>query len=187
MWANNIDIFASLRHYRSDYLPDDDISFVRERYASADPRGRIYLGPNNGPWRNINSVASSPASNGWTICMKSASTNDVGEGGTVDHDAGVMCAEVDDNIDYYASNSTTQRWTQMEFDVGDPTPAGGSSGGPWYFGHTAYGTHTGHVTAGGVFYGFYQRIETSLPSLEAAHGGDFRLYCGGTSEFTCEP
>lgn len=185
MYANTTDIFVSMRHYRSDYLPDDDVGFVREKYSDAVALGRVYMGPSFGNWYNMNSVAAAPAANSSILCMKSTASGDIGSPPNVNHDNGVMCANVDDNVDFFGSSSTTQNWTQMKFCSTCPWPDFGSSGGPWFSGDKAYGIMTGVGEAGGFNYAWFERIEKALPALEGAHGGNFALYCGGLSPYLC--
>jgi hypothetical protein len=184
MYANTTDIFVSLRHFRSDYLPDDDVSFVRKKYSDAVALGRVYMGPSFGDWYNMNSVAAAPAPNGSILCMKSTAIGDIGPPGSVNHDNGVMCANVDDNVDFFGA-STTQNWTQMKFCAGCASPDLGSSGGPWFNFDKAYGIMSGISNIGGFDYSWFERIEKALPALEGAHGGNFALYCGGLSPYLC--
>jgi hypothetical protein len=184
MYADNLQIFASLQNYRGDYLPEDDVSFVRES-LNADPRGRMYLGPVSG-WRDILAVSSIPRSQGLLICHKSAGTADIGDGADVDHEAGNVCYTVDDPIDFYATLSPTQNWTQVFRSCTDCVPRPGASGGPWYHGNTAYGIYTG-VLDNDIRYMYYERINVALTALEGAYDGDVRLYCNGVGGNPCGP
>lgn len=172
MYADQTTIYASLRHYSSSFMPEDDVAFLRERYASTDPRGRIHLGLSSEPYRRITARAGSPRPLGHTVCVKSAANDDVDDG--ADHAAGFMCGEVVDEMDFWrptsGPDSVANRWTRVE--MFDDEPTGGASGAPWFFGRTAYGVHTGGSSAE-----WYERIEEALEGLESKHGGNARLYC----------
>lgn len=171
MYANGTELIVSLRNYLSDTLPDDDVGFMREVYASADPRGRIYLGPSNG-WRDITGLLPDPPPLNAVRCIKSASGNDIGSN-PPNHDLGYKCGLV--NSSSYCKWGFC-RFTKVHNDDWGDFPREASSGGPWFFSNSAAGVHSFSYTDQGIYYRL-DRAKLALPGLS--------IYCGGANEYLC--
>jgi hypothetical protein len=171
MYANATELFVSLRVYKEDCCSDDDVGLAREVYGSAEPRGRIYLGPSFG-WRNITNLLDAPAPLSATRCIKSASGSDIGT--PPNHDLGYKCGSV--NTSSYCYLEIWCRYTKVFNSAWGDFPRGGSSGGPWFYLGGAAGIHKDSFTDEGFYYRL-DRAKIAFPSLF--------LYCGGTSEYLC--
>ena len=164
----------SLRTYLWDAPPDDDAGFVREVYANADPRGRIYLDQYNG-WLNIGSLLPDPAPHNAVRCIKSAAPDDLGT--PPDHSRGYKCGRVSEsNFCRWSWGIPYCRYTEVENSTWNDFPRGGSSGGPWFFGTGAAGIHSFSGTDTAVYYRL-DHTKALFPSLE--------IYCGGENEYFC--
>lgn len=176
MYANGTELFVSLRTHKWDSIWDDDAGFMREVYASADPRGRIYLDQNNG-WRDIGGLLPYAAPDGATRCHKSAGPNDLGT--PPDHSKGFKCGTVQDgNYCVYWNGWWWCRYTAVD-NPNWPSgyPKSGSSGGPWFISNRATGTQSGVDDNGWAIYYRLDWARNALPGLD--------IYCGGTSEYLC--
>jgi len=171
MYANGTELFVSLRVHAWDSPPSDDVGFVREVYASADPRGRIYLDQTNG-WRNITSLLPYPAPLNSIRCIKSASPADLGT--PPDHRKGYRCGFVSESN--FCRNLIYCRYTEVTNSGWNDFPRGGSSGGPWFTSGSAAGIHSysGNDTA------VYYRLDWARNALSGLY-----IYCGGTSQYLC--
>jgi hypothetical protein len=167
-----LELFVSLKRYDFDTLPDDDAGFAREVYDNGDARGRIYLDPGNG-WRNITQLLPDAAPLTATRCIKSAGWQDIGAPPNVNHAAGYKCGQV--VVSSYIHNGFA-KFTKVENASWNDFPREGASGGPWFNGGAAAGTHTDSVTDAGIYYRL-REAENALPGLD--------IYCGGTSEYIC--
>ncbi|HDL41788.1 MAG TPA: hypothetical protein ENG98_02080 [Actinobacteria bacterium] len=170
--------WAALRPYYADWGPDDDVAFVREKYASTQPSDNIYVADVG--FYNVYGFESGnifPPTN--TVLCQSASKFAV--------NPGESCGEVSDWIDYSCCNwvSTTQNWTEVDYYSGQ-FGGGGSSGGPWYryFNSSnviGMGTHSSSNTT--QTRGYYERVDKAFDAIPG-----LKLYCDyGYGIVKCSP
>ena len=171
MYANGKELFVPLRVYDVDNW-FDDIGFAREVYASADPRGRIWLSPTAG-WRDITSLLPAAAPDGAVRCIKSAGPLDIGDPPT--HQNGYKCGTVKPNHGNWCLGFTC-KYTRVDNSTWNDFPRGGSSGGPWFYLGSAAGIHKRSYTDAGVYY--------RLEHAKIAISGLF-IYCGGVNQYLC--
>jgi hypothetical protein len=168
--------WAALRPYWADSLPDDDLAFVRERYASTQPSGRIYVS-NQGFYNIIGFFDDSAGPlSGVTVCQSAGKdTTSTGAGGI---GPGQHCGTIEA---FYSgspqANFTPDRWTRVDpFEDGD---ASGASGGPWFMYRTSstvvgMGIHTTSNSAHTRRY--YERIDPALSAMRGANGSGTTAY-----------
>ncbi|MCP4968748.1 MAG: hypothetical protein GY926_26410 [bacterium] len=166
--------WASLRPWWVDSYPDDDLGFVRERYGSTQPSGRVYV--SNVGFYNIIGFYddSSGELEGEVVCHSAGrGTQGIGQG---EH-----CGEVEAHYSYAPHGwfgTSTNRWTRVDpYENGD---AGGASGGPWYI-HipnsnnvVGLGIHT--TSNWNDTKRYYERIDPAVATMRGAQGSGTSAY-----------
>jgi hypothetical protein len=171
--------YASLRPYYNDNSAGwDDYAVWRERYASTNPSGRIYVvpgGPNahhgfTGGYYSIYDFDkdSEFPLNGSTVCQ-AAQEHSTGGGG-------LFCGTIAENPSSYSLTSSDRAVSVDYFTVAGKGPMHGASGGPWFQQNTGLGIFRSFGRFDGVDYGFFERIEPIFIQLKNVWSSS-RLYC----------
>ncbi|GBE25062.1 hypothetical protein BMS3Bbin02_01346 [bacterium BMS3Bbin02] len=183
--------YAALRPYYNDYtLGWDDYAVWRERYASTQPSGELYIVPGGtaglngffGGFFHITSFAKDsqfPNVGTW-VCQGA---------GNLALRGGLHCGFIENNPGI-TFTTTTHRSVDIEWGVlSKPGGGEGSSGGPWFYDNIGLGIHTG-VSTGPNFWGSFERIEPVFIQLQQV-SSTTKLYCmssaTGGSTVTCVP